>query len=239
MSGVLIAPYQDWAREKLGYEFNDVELLITALTHRSYLNEHKKSASEHNERLEFLGDAVLELVVTDALFRNHQEAEGILTAWRSALVRTESIGAAGERLDYESLIRMSRGEKHGSARARQQILANAFEATTGAIYLDQGYDAAKKYIEDNILSTLSQILEDQSWRDPKSYLQEISQARDGFTPVYKVLTEDGPHHEKTFTLGVFVGEKKMGEGSGPSKQIAQQDAAKAAIKAYKAAKRKK
>lgn len=239
MSGVLVAPYQDWAREKLGYEFNDVELLITALTHRSYLNEHKKSASEHNERLEFLGDAVLELVVTDALFRNHQEAEGILTAWRSALVRTESIGAAGERLDYESLIRMSRGEKHGSARARQQILANAFEATTGAIYLDQGYDAAKKYIEDNILSTLSQILEDQSWRDPKSYLQEISQARDGFTPVYKVLTEDGPDHEKTFTLGVFVGEKKMGEGSGPSKQIAQQDAAKAAIKAYKAAKRKK
>ena len=239
MSGVLIAPYQDWAREKLGYEFNDVELLITALTHRSYLNEHKKSASEHNERLEFLGDAVLELVVTDALFRNHQEAEGILTAWRSALVRTESIGAAGERLDYESLIRMSRGEKHGSARARQQILANAFETTTGAIYLDQGYDAAKKYIEDNILSTLSQILEDQSWRDPKSYLQEISQARDGFTPVYKVLTEDGPDHEKTFTLGVFVGEKKMGEGSGPSKQIAQQDAAKAAIKAYKAAKRKK
>ena len=239
MSGVLIAPYQDWAREKLGYEFYDVELLITALTHRSYLNEHKKSASEHNERLEFLGDAVLELVVTDALFRNHQEAEGILTAWRSALVRTESIGAAGERLDYESLIRMSRGEKHGSARARQQILANAFEATTGAIYLDQGYDAAKKYIEDNILSTLSQILEDQSWRDPKSYLQEISQARDGFTPVYKVLTEDGPDHEKTFTLGVFVGEKKMGEGSGPSKQIAQQDAAKAAIKAYKAAKRKK
>mgnify|MGYP003592510377 FL=1 len=239
MSGVLIAPYQDWAREKLGYEFNDVELLITALTHRSYLNEHKKSASEHNERLEFLGDAVLELVVTDALFRNHQEAEGILTAWRSALVRTESIGAAGERLDYESLIRMSRGEKHGSARARQQILANAFEATTGAIYLDQGYDAAKKYIEDNILSTLSQILEDQSWRDPKSYLQEISQARDGFTPVYKVLTEDGPDHEKTFTLGVFDGEKKMGEGSGPSKQIAQQDAAKAAIKAYKAAKRKK
>jgi ribonuclease-3 len=239
MSGVLVAPYQDWAREKLGYEFNDVELLITALTHRSYLNEHKKSASEHNERLEFLGDAVLELVVTDALFRNYKEVEGILTAWRSALVRTESIGAAGERLEYESLIRMSRGEKHGSVRARQQILANAFEATTGAIYLDQGYDAAKKYIEDNILSTLAQILGDESWRDPKSYLQEISQARDGFTPVYKVLTEDGPDHEKIFTLGVFVGENKMGEGSGPSKQIAQQDAAKAAIKAYKAAGRKK
>ena len=233
MSGMLIAPYQDWAKEKLGYEFNDVQLLITALTHRSYLNEHKKSASEHNERLEFLGDAVLELVVTDFLFSNYSEPEGVLTAWRSALVRTESIGAAGERLGYEKLIRMSRGEKQGSSRARQQILANAFEATTGAIYLDQGYEAAKKYITDNILSTLPQILEEESWRDPKSYLQEISQARDGFTPVYRVLTEVGPDHEKIFTLGVFVGEKKMGEGEGPSKQIAQQEAARAAIKKYK------
>lgn len=149
------------------------------------------------------------------------------------MVRTESIGAAGERLGYEKLIRMSRGEKHGSARARQQILANAFEATTGAIYLDQGYEAAKKYIADNILSTLPQILEDESWRDPKSYLQEISQARDGFTPVYRVLSEDGPDHEKIFTLGVFVGEKKMGEGEGPSKQIAQQEAAREAIRKYK------
>ena len=148
MSGVLIAPYQDWAKEKLGYEFKDVQLLITALTHRSYLNEHKKSATKHNERLEFLGDAVLELVATDFLFRNYDKPEGILTAWRSALVRTESIGAAGERLGYEKLIRMSRGEKQGSDRARQQILANAFEATTGAIYLDQGYDAAAKYISE-------------------------------------------------------------------------------------------
>ncbi|MDO4868147.1 MAG: ribonuclease III [bacterium] len=233
MSGILLTPYHDWAKEKLGYDFNDIQLLVTALTHRSYLNEHKKSASEHNERLEFLGDAVLELVTTDFLFSNYHEPEGILTAWRSALVRTESIGAAGERLGYEKLIRMSRGEKHGSARARQQILANAFEATTGAIYLDQGYEAAKKYITDNILSTLPQILEDESWRDPKSYLQEISQARDGFTPVYRVLSEDGPDHEKIFTLGVFVGEKKMGEGEGPSKQIAQQEAAREAIRKYK------
>lgn len=233
MSGILLTPYHDWAKEKLGYDFNDIQLLVTALTHRSYLNEHKKSASEHNERLEFLGDAILELVTTDFLFSNYHEPEGILTAWRSALVRTESIGAAGERLGYEKLIRMSRGEKHGSARARQQILANAFEATTGAIYLDQGYEAAKKYITDNILSTLPQILEDESWRDPKSYLQEISQARDGFTPVYRVLNEDGPDHEKIFTLGVFVGEKKMGEGEGPSKQIAQQEAAREAIRKYK------
>ena len=233
MSGILLAPYHEWAKEKLGYDFENIDLLVTALTHRSYLNEHKKSASEHNERLEFLGDAVLELVTTDFLFSNYDKPEGILTAWRSALVRTESIGAAGERLGYEKLIRMSRGEKQGSARARQQILANAFEATTGAIYLDKGYEAAKKYITDNILSTLPQILEEESWRDPKSYLQEISQARDGFTPIYKVLKEDGPDHDKNFTLGVFVGDKKMGEGEGPSKQIAQQEAARKAIRKYK------
>ena len=232
MSGILLAPYHEWAKEKLGYDFENIDLLVTALTHRSYLNEHKKSASEHNERLEFLGDAVLELVTTDFLFSNYDKPEGILTAWRSALVRTESIGAAGERLGYEKLIRMSRGEKQGSARARQQILANAFEATTGAIYLDKGYEAAKKYITDNILSTLPQILEEESWRDPKSYLQEISQARDGFTPIYKVLKEDGPDHDKNFTLGVFVGDKKMGEGEGPSKQTAQQEAAREAIRKY-------
>lgn len=233
MSGILLAPYHEWAKEKLGYDFENIDLLVTALTHRSYLNEHKKSASEHNERLEFLGDAVLELVTTDFLFSNYDKPEGILTAWRSALVRTESIGAAGERLGYEKLIPMSRGEKQGSARARQQILANAFEATTGAIYLDKGYEAAKKYITDNILSTLPQILEEESWRDPKSYLQEISQARDGFTPIYKVLKEDGPDHDKNFTLGVFVGDKKMGEGEGPSKQTAQQEAAREAIRKYK------
>ena len=233
MSGILLAPYHEWAKEKLGYDFENIDLLVTALTHRSYLNEHKKSASEHNERLEFLGDAVLELVTTDFLFSNYDKPEGILTAWRSALVRTESIGAAGERLGYEKLIRMSRGEKQGSARARQQILANAFEATTGAIYLDKGYEAAKKYITDNILSTLPQILEEESWRDPKSYLQEISQARDGFIPIYKVLKEDGPDHDKNFTLGVFVGDKKMGEGEGPSKQTAQQEAAREAIRKYK------
>lgn len=233
MSGILLAPYHEWAKEKLGYDFENIDLLVTALTHRSYLNEHKKSASEHNERLEFLGDAVLELVTTDFLFSNYDKPEGILTAWRSALVRTESIGVAGERLGYEKLIRMSRGEKQGSARARQQILANAFEATTGAIYLDKGYEAAKKYITDNILSTLPQILEEESWRDPKSYLQEISQAKDGFTPIYKVLKEDGPDHDKNFTLGVFVGDKKMGEGEGPSKQTAQQEAAREAIRKYK------
>src|SRR5690349_21077816 len=136
MQAIDAVPYQEFARETLGFEFNNIELLITALTHRSYMNEHKKSAREHNERLEFLGDAVLELVVTDFLFRNYSEPEGILTSWRSALVRTESISAAGDRLGYESLLRLSRGERRGSERARQQILANAFEALTGAIYLE-------------------------------------------------------------------------------------------------------
>src|ERR1700757_3288483 len=130
-----IAPYQDFAREKLGFEFKNIDYLITALTHRSYVNEHRKSVTEHNERLEFLGDAVLELVVTDYLYNNFDEPEGILTSWRSSLVRTESISDAGQKLGYEPLLRMSRGEKNGSPRAREQILANAFEAVIGAIYL--------------------------------------------------------------------------------------------------------
>jgi ribonuclease-3 len=233
MSGMPTAPYQDFAREKLGFEFENIEFLITALTHRSYVNEHKKSVSEHNERLEFLGDAVLELVVTDFLYRNYSEPEGILTSWRAALVRTESIGAAGERLGYEPLVRMSRGEKHGSVRARQQILANAFEAVIGAVYLEKGYEAAEKFIEDNILSKLEDILTSGSWRDPKSHLQEVSQRIDGHTPLYKVLSEEGPDHDKVFTLGVYVGQNLMGKGTGHSKQVAQQQAARVALDAYK------
>ncbi|HEY5695800.1 MAG TPA: ribonuclease III [Candidatus Saccharimonadales bacterium] len=227
-----VAPYQEFAREKLGFEYKNIEYLITALTHRSYVNEHKKSVSEHNERLEFLGDAVLELVVTDYLFRNFSEPEGILTSWRAALVRTESIGEAGEKLGYESLIRMSRGEKNGSRRAREQILANAFEAVIGSIYLERGYAEAEKFISLHILSKLNTILKSGSWRDPKSHLQELSQRIDNQTPMYKVLEEVGPDHDKTFTLGVFVGDKLMGKGSGPSKQVAQQQAARMAIENY-------
>ncbi|MDR0397743.1 MAG: ribonuclease III [Candidatus Nomurabacteria bacterium] len=225
--------YQDFAKEKLGFEFGDIELLITALTHRSYVNEHKKSVNEHNERLEFLGDAVLELVATDFLYNNYSEPEGILTSWRSALVRTESIGAAGELLGYKPLVRMSRGEKNGSERAHQQILANAFEAVIGAIYLDKGYDQAQKFIADNILLKLDQILEEDSWRDPKSHLQEIVQREDGVTPNYRVISEEGPDHDKTFTLGVYVGDKLISKGNGPSKQAAQQEAATKAIVIYK------
>lgn len=231
-------PYQEFAREKLGFEFSDINLLIDAFTHRSYMNEHKKSARVHNERLEFLGDAVLELVVTDHLYRSYDEPEGILTSWRSALVRTESIGEAGAALGYEPLLRLSRGEKRGSDRARQQILANAFEALIGAIYLEKGYDVAAEFIAKNILSKLEGILETESWRDPKSHLQEVSQSVDGMTPQYRVIEEVGPDHEKIFTLGVYVGNELMGTGTGHSKQIAQQQAATAALQAYKTRQKK-
>lgn len=223
--------YQTFATENLGGPFNDVSLLMTAFTHRSYLNEHKKTVSEHNERLEFLGDAVLELVVTEYLYANYSEPEGILTNWRSALVRTESIGAASARLNFDQLLRLSRGEKRGTDRARQQIMANCFEAVIGAIYLDQGYKAASAFIEKNILSTFKGILDAGTWLDPKSRYQEIVQSQEGQTPSYRVISEDGPDHDKVFTVGVFVGDELRGKGTGPSKQAAQQHAAELALKA--------
>lgn len=234
MSGMQTGPYQAFAREKLGFEFTNIDLLITALTHRSYVNEHKKSVSAHNERLEFLGDAVLELVVTDFLFKNFTEPEGILTSWRAALVRTESISEAGDKLGYEPLVRMSRGEKNGTSRARMQILANAFEAVTGAIYLERGYDDASAFIHKHIISKLDTILSEGTWRDPKSHLQEVSQRIHGATPVYKVIEEVGPDHDKVFTVGAFVNGNLMGQGIGPSKQNAQQLAARAALESYAA-----
>lgn len=227
-------PYIDFAKNVLGIEYQNIDLLITALTHRSYLNEHRKSTKEHNERLEFLGDAVLELIVTDYLFNNFDEPEGILTAWRSALVRTESIGAAGARLGYEPLVRMSRGEKSGSARARQQIVADAFEAILGSIYLEKGYNEAKNLIDKQILPQLKHILDSGSWRDPKSHIQEVMQRVDGATPSYRVLAEDGPDHDKVFTIGLFNGEDLISQGSGSSKQAGQEAAAKAALKIYQA-----
>lgn len=224
--------YQSFAKETLGVEFNNIELLVTAFTHRSYVNEHKKTVKEHNERLEFLGDAVLELVSTEYLYGNFTEPEGILTNWRSALVRTESIGAAAARCGFESFLRLSRGEKRGTERAREQILANSFEAVIGALYLDQGYDIAKQFITDNLLVTFKEILETGSWMDPKSHLQEVVQSTDSYTPVYKVLAEVGPDHDKVFTVGVFVDGKLKGQGSGPSKQAGQQKAAEDALRVY-------
>lgn len=224
--------YQALAEEIIGESFSNIGLFITAFTHRSYLNEHKKTVFEHNERLEFLGDAVLELVVTEYLYRNYTEPEGILTNWRSSLVRTESISAAGGRLNFADYIRLSRGEKRGSERAKQQILANCFEAVIGAIYLDKGYSVAEKFINDNILSTFESILESGAWMDPKSRLQELSQSRVGYTPSYRVLSEEGPDHEKIFEVGVYINDKLYGKGKGPSKQFAQQRAAESGLKKF-------
>lgn len=225
-------PYVQFAQDKLQTTFNDIDLLVTAFTHRSYVNEHKKTVSAHNERLEFLGDAVLELVVTEYLYRTYDDPEGILTNWRSALVRTESIGAAAARYDFEPLLRLSRGEKRGTDRARAQILANSFEAVVGALYLDQGYDKAKWYITEAILSTFAEILRTGSWMDPKSHLQEVVQSHDGVTPQYRVMNEEGPDHDKIFTVGIYVGEELRGQGQGSSKQAGQQKAAEAALKFY-------
>lgn len=224
--------YAAFAKDKLHTTFNNIDLLITAFTHRSYLNEHKKSVQEHNERLEFLGDAVLELVVTQYLYTTYSEPEGILTNWRSSLVRTESIGAAAAKFGFEPLLRLSRGEKRGTDRARAQILANSFEAVVGALYLDQGYDASKHFITEAIISTFEQILSSGSWMDPKSHLQELAQSQETATPIYKVITEEGPDHDKEFTVGVYVNDILRGQGTGPSKQAGQQKAAEAALAFY-------
>jgi ribonuclease-3 len=225
--------YVAFARETLGVTYNNIELLVTAFTHRSYVNEHRKTVSEHNERLEFLGDAVLELVVTSYLFDNFKDPEGVLTNWRSSLVRTESISAAASRNDFEPLLRLSKGEKRGTTRARAQILANCYEAVVGSLYLDQGYDAAARFIHDSLITTFQDILDSGSWMDPKSHFQEAAQSKDGATPVYKVLSEVGPDHDKTFTVGVYVNGTLKGQGVGPSKQAGQQKAAEAALQAYK------
>lgn len=229
-----VSKYASFAKDILGVTFHDLQQLITAFTHRSYLNEHKKTVFEHNERLEFLGDAVLELVSTEYLYANFSEPEGILTNWRSSLVRTESISAAASRLEFEPLLRLSRGEKRGTDRAREQILANCYEAVVGALYLDQGYSAASDFIHKSLLVTFEEILKTGSWMDPKSRYQEHTQSTEGFTPSYKVLNEDGPDHEKMFTVGVFVEGDLRGTGTGPSKQIAQIKAADVALAAANA-----
>lgn len=223
-------PYQDFAESKLGFKFHDINLLVTALTHRSYVNEHRSSHDEHNERLEYLGDAVLELVTSDFLYHTFNEPEGVMTAWRSALVRTESIGDAGFKLGYAPLVRLSHGEKMGLERAHAIIMADCFEAVIGAIYLDQGYDAAKDFIAKHILVKIDDIIESDSWRDAKSFFQELIQKEALETPTYRTLKDEGPDHDKTFTVGVYVGKNIYGVGVGHSKQDAQTAAAREGIK---------
>lgn len=221
-------PLQEF-QDRLGIHFNDLALLERAFIHRSYLNEHPKLGLEHNERIEFLGDAILELVVTDFLYRTYPNPEGDLTNWRSALVKTESLAAVAEKLQISEYFKLSRGEAKGNARSHALISANAVEAIIGAAYLDQGYDVAKKFITEHIISRLPEILATGTWMDPKSKFQELAQERFGLTPGYRVVDEAGPDHDKVFTIGVYVGDTLYGKGSGSSKQAGQQEAAAAAL----------
>jgi ribonuclease-3 len=219
----------DELENKIGIRFKDKKLLERTFIHRSYLNEHRNFSLEHNERLEFLGDAVLELAVTKFLYEKYSKPEGELTSWRSALVKGESLSLEAKRLGINDLIKTSRGEAKNLGKARDLILANALEALVGAIYLDQGFEAAAKFIEKNICYKLSDILEKGLYYDPKSKFQELAQETLGTTPTYEVVSEEGPDHAKLFVVAAYLGDKKVSEGRGPSKQRAQSDAAKKAL----------
>ncbi len=216
--------------QALGITFRDKKLLEHAFIHRSYINENPKSGLEHNERLEFLGDAVLELVVTDYLFRSYPSSpEGELTAYRSAIVNAVIIAEVAQALGMNDYLLLSKGEAKDTGRARSTILANTYESFVGALYLDQGYEPCKTFIHSTLLPRLTDIIAKKSWKDAKSLVQEEAQERLGVTPSYKVLAEVGPDHDKWFTIGVFFGEEKIAEGKGRSKQEGQQLAAKAAL----------
>ncbi len=209
--------------------FKNKDLLCQVFIHRSYLNENPGCRLGHNERLEFLGDAVLELAVTEYLFNHYPNPEGELTNWRSALVRGQHLAEISHNLQLGNWLLLSRGEAKSGGKSRQILLANMFEALLGAIYLDAGYEAASKFIERHITVRLPEILEKELHIDPKSRLQEITQATHGITPHYEVLAEQGPDHAKQFTVGVFIGTRKLAEASGNSKQTAEQAAAAAAL----------
>lgn len=213
----------------LGVKFKNIKLLEQAMVHRSYLNENPRFGLENNERLEFLGDAVLELVVTENLFNNYKNPEGDLTNWRSSLVNTTMLAKKSKELGYNEYLYLSRGETKDIGKARDIILANAFEAVIGAIYLDSGWDNAKVFIEKQILAELPKILEEKLYIDPKSNLQEEIQNKLKITPTYMVIKEWGPDHAKKFKIGVYINEKLIGEGEGESKQEAQVEAAKNAL----------
>ena len=215
---------------KLGAKFNNQELLRQALVHRSYLNETPGAFKDHNERLEFLGDAVLELVVTEYLYINHQKPEGELTALRAALVNSNTLAEVAANINLNDFLLLSKGEKKDIGKARQFILANAVEAVIGALYLDSGYEAANKFITAEILKILPLIITNKLYRDPKSLFQEEAQGRSGITPKYEVLKEWGADHAKNFVIGVFLDEELVAQGEGTSKQEAEVAAAEAALK---------
>lgn len=210
---------------KLGVTFENKNLIQTALTHRSYLNENPTWHLPQNERLEFLGDAVLELVVTRYLYLNFENPEGELTSYRAALVNSIMLADVATELELGDFLLLSRGEAKDEGKARMYILANTFEAIVGAIYLDRGYDAAEGFIGRVLLTRMKEVLDKKLYRDAKSYFQERAQEVVGATPTYEVLKEWGPDHAKNFVVGVYIGEELVAEGEGSSKQEAQQDAA--------------
>ncbi len=217
--------------EKLEVKFKDINVLKNALVHRSYLNEHKDFPIEQNERLEFLGDAVLELSVTDYLYHNYKDDEGVLTNWRSALVNATHLAMIAEKLGVYNFLYLSKGESQDTnKKARGYILANAMEALLGAIYLDQGFRVVDKFIKKNILSTLPEIIASQTYIDAKSRFQEKAQEINSVTPRYRVLSESGPDHNKKFIIGVYLDKELVADGEGYSKQEAQTDAATKALK---------
>lgn len=214
----------------INISFNEAELLRQAFTHRSYLNEHRGEVQGHNERLEFLGDAVLELVITHFLYKQFPEKpEGELTAYRAALVNATTCAEVANDIGMNEYLLLSRGEAKDTGRARGVLLANALEALVGAIYIDQGYEAAERFIKERLAPKLDDILKQRLWQDPKSALQEKAQEEEGVTPSYAVLKEEGPDHDKQFTVGVYLREELLAEGTGRSKQEAEAAAAKAAL----------
>ncbi len=213
----------------LGTSFKEQGLLETALTHRSYINEHRGYALDHNERLEFLGDAVLELVVTEYLFHQYPNPEGELTAWRAALVRGEMLAKVSRELGVEKYLMMSRGESKDTGRAREYLLANACEAIIGAIYLDKGYEDAKDFILGRIVTHIGEVFDKKLFVDPKSHFQEKAQEMVSITPTYREHESVGPDHNRVFVVGVYLGDELVATGEGPSKQEAQRNAAKAAL----------
>ncbi len=215
---------------KIGITFNDKNILLQALTHRSYLNENTKWHLDHNERLEFLGDAVLELVVTEFLYNTYPNPEGEMTNWRAALVNAVMLSKISNEFDLNDFVLLSRGEARDTGRARQYILANAIEAVIGAIFLDQGYEPCQKFISRFVLKELPDIIKKRLYRDPKSLFQEYAQEYVGITPTYEVIDEWGPDHARNFKIGVFLEKEMAGIGQGPSKQEAQQEAAQDALR---------
>lgn len=212
--------------------FNDPQLLRQVFVHRSYLNEHKGFELDHNERLEFLGDAVLELVTTEYLYLKYKDPEGTLTNWRSALVKGESLSELAGDIGLNDLMLLSKGESKGSDKSRKIILANAMEAFIGAVYLDRGYEVVKKFIHKSLIVKLDKIIEDQLYIDAKSKLQELAQEKFSITPHYDLVSESGPDHNKKFFMACFLDNKKISDGEGRSKQEAEQSAAKLALELF-------